>query len=664
MAWHAARRATGQATRLVQAGAQRGRAGRSHGGSARRGVGRLSLALALAWLHGCAPGLELDRPGQLDWTVEGHPSWVDYSFSPSGTHEQRADVLLRNGGGPDSVVWVTGASLKTELSALRLVYPAGKPAFPVALQGDTRLRLQVRFQPDPNQPQPGTAVLHVEHELADVAPLALNFRVPESPPRGALDTKDLRFVNPSAVNPPTRCARLRNVGGGELRVGAVTLETAHKHYAVVKAPPAGTLVPGGAAGAEAGLEICVRLTGAAPCGEDCTHYDARVIVRTDAQTTPELKVQLSAAWDTARLEVGCGAPADPQGGDVSLRLAVTGQAQACCTLHNAGPGGLVFNDVDVSAYDPSEAADAEAAWAWALRETPTGAPVALSRGLAAGKSLSLCVAPKGSSGLSAVGADVVLRYTQGGLTAELALPVVTPSCSQPALLVAPAAAPLWLQAAPGATVEGQVTLANQSCAPLALVKACVRSATAPGPDPCAGPASPDFTLVDAAGLQTLQPWALSALRVRYAPSQPGTSAHVLHVVWCPGTLDASGCDRPLRTRTVALHGVAPGGAPAQVSATLSQAPVAGSPVLLQAQATAGTWPVSDYGGWQWTLVARPAGSVAWLGSESQAANAPQAALHPDKAGTYRVQVRAQSVDPSDPGALTWSAPALVDVVVP
>ncbi len=319
-------------------------------------------------------------------------------------------------------------------------------------------------------------------------------------------------------------------------------------------------------------------------------------------------------------------------------------------------------------------------WPLAFNSPATLEPVAVATQAEVDATYALVASPQTGSVPAGKSAVFTIRFTvpTNGLEPPAAalviptgamtfvIPVVAASCQAPDLEFSPDM--LWLSAVSGQKAQGTVTLANQSCAPVDIVAMCINNGAGnpPGNNPCA---SPQY-------LSKYHGLAQDLTALTLPPSQPGGSdgllpivvefhppddnkinAHdLLHIVYCAtGSLAAGNCQVGYQTLNLTGNTAAGVDLPSVVLNVATLAPQVGQPVALAGVLTPGSWPLGD--AWQWSLVKRPPGSLAWLAATTTTVG--NLSVIPDVKGDYTVQASALTFNPIDPSQLAWSPAASV-----
>lgn len=640
--------------------------------AAMRIIGLLSVATMLGAI-GCGSEAALETFPQIEYTVEGQSGRKVWEFSPDTTGGQltmQAKVLVLNSG--EGVLDLKDIKFDTTNPFLKLVYPKGKPAFPVSLDSNERIQLEVRFAPDPNIENNESAIMTIKHNDADKADIVVQFKIRLSGPKVDLQDKNYVFLNPSSANPPKACFKFGNKGSAPLIFKSAQMESATKVYDVIDIPNQGTTIAALGQGNNPKdnpkkLEVCVRLTP----GDKDGDYDAKLIIETNDPAEKQAKITLSAKWEEDNVfKVTCATS------DGSLKYDFTGVksgiVKKCCNIYNEGPSGLLVSKVEVAALESTKQDIADATFGYLLYRTnsQTGEQekVSLPRSISKGKSLDFCVEYIYPNDNKSTNAELVVNYSQANVAASLQLPVLAGNCDTPDLLAGPGNSPLWMQTKLGEKATKTLTLANQSCAPMQILQVCTTqvATTGGGGNPCddATLQSAHFGLTKEIGLSSVKPWTMLPVEVKFEPPNEKykTIEHFLNVVYCPGAWSGDKCSEEVATRTINLTGVVDADATKliklptlKLAAFNDQKPVVGQPFKIEAAATQGNdWPIGKYGAYLWVLADRPAGSTLWISNDFQSTDSPSLTINPDRKGKYTIIGQVQAVDEANQSNLVWS----------
>ncbi len=641
---------------------------------ASRRLQRLALVVGLAtlWtLPGCGTDNQLETFPQIDFTVEGQPNKDKWEFAADTTGGQltkQAKVLVTNSG--QNTLSLKEIKFDTQNPYLKLVYPKGKPSFPVSLEPNERLQLEVRFAPDPNIENNEPATLTIQHNDAEKPEIKVLFEIRLNGATVELKQKTQEFVNPSAANPPTACIGFTNKGNAPLIFKKAYMETATKFYTLTKTPDQGSTIAARGQGDNPKnnpkyLDVCVRLTP----GDKGADYSAKLVIETNDKSNPFAKVVFNARWEEDNVfKVTCATP------DGSLKYDFTttksGIEEKCCNIYNEGPSGMLISKVGVQALSSGNQDLADSLYGVKLKKKlPDGSfeTVSLPRSINPSKSLYFCVEYIYPNDNKTTSGELVINYSQANIPAVLPLPVVAGACDTPDLVVGPSNTPLWMQTKLGEKAVKELVVTNQSCAPMQILQVCTTQVAGQGSDsnPCGNATllSAHFGLDKEVGLTSVKPWGSLPIAVKFEPPNEKykTINHFLNVVYCPGAWSGDKCSETIVSRTVNLTGTVEADASklpklptVKVAAFNGQTPKVGQPFKLEATSTEGEWPIGQYGAHLWVLKSRPSGSNLWISDEFQSTDDPYLTITPDVKGSYVVVAQVQSVDDGNPSNLAWS----------
>lgn len=608
----------------------------------------------------CGSDATLDVPADLQWSIEGQHTdlWLFESDASGGQLTQDARVTLLNAGGStlriESVQWL-GGHPHMGLQALDVV-----SAWPHELAAGKSLNLRVRYVPVFGESAIGEATLRVR--WGDEA-LVLRFGVRPQGAKGCLDSSELTFINPTTA-PATRCLRLSNCGDVPFAVGAAFIAPVSASWKVTTAPVVGTVLPAPdlsppdpAPGAVAKhmAEYCVTLQGAQP-GD---LLDGSLLLDVDLPSRKRFKVPLKVSWlINNNFSLSC------DGATTGLRFDLEGAdpgAEAKCTLHNLGQAPFKVSAMQIEAYHSGDTADVQAGFEVRAENQATGSSLQAPFALAAGAERTFIVRSLRPAAVQARNPELVIRFVHGLVPDALRIPVSAGDCGRPTAVLSGSSHGLWLGGAAGVHVPAQLSLANQGCAPLRVVTACVVPSSAPlQADPCVAAVTdgPWRLLGDNPAAQ-VPAWGLMLLPVRFiAPAGGLAEADAqLRLVYCDGLWQQETCSGELATVAVALRGRRDGGAgPGTLALTASEGHV-GQPLHVTAKA-AGAAP-DDF---QWRVQQRPAGAGALISPQHEVDLAPWTTFVPDVAGTWVIAASAR-IWSSSPTAWSTAAPVTLSVQV-
>ncbi len=633
----------------------------------------LLAASALVQVQGCGSEQTLELFPQIDVTIDAQPSKTLHEFAADTTGGQltsEAVVRIRNSGRGDLVL--SEVAFVSQNKYIKDAWPAGKPTFPKSLKEGEILTIKVQFKPDPNDEDNGGAIMTIKHNDKKVPnDIVLSFKIKLQGPKIALDQTQMVFVNPSKAAPPTQCVTFGNAGNAPLVFKKAYLGTASPYYSVIETPNEGDSIPALGEGANPKanpmkLKVCVRLT---PEAKDAD-YASKLVIESNDTSNTQANVVLNVKWEEDnKYTVTCASA------DGKIKYDFTGinagVAERCCNIFNEGPSGFLVNQVEVNALTSAKQDLAEKLYAVNIYATnANGDPesVKLPRSISPNKSLKFCVEYTYPSDGATTNGETVIRFTQANQPDALQIPVVAGTCDTPDLVLGPGASPIWMDATVGTKTSREVVVANQSCAPLQIIQACV-SQVAGGASPCdAKTLSQHFFVDPEVGLTPVDAWGLLPIKVRFEPANNKFTnvQNYLQVVYCGGTWDGSACSEAPTTATVNLIGyIGSDRKLPELSLALAagSSPKVGQPFKIEAAATDGDWPVGLYGAYVWFISSRPAGSTLWLSTEFQATDTPWLALKPDVAGKYRIVGAVQAVNDNNPGEFSWSQQVAIEVDV-
>lgn len=583
--------------------------------------------------------------------------WLDPN--PQANNSQRKiKIELTNQG--DVPLRIDALTFQSETPQIVLDWydtPLTPADYPYELQPFTTLTLQAIWTTEPKLDGQAIATLTVVSNDPKQPKLVLTMATPCTDAKAVLSTPLLEVVNAAPFDGKVACLTLGNIGCKPLTVQAVSLQPADPRFSLVKAPEAGATIGvyGGGDNPTASpvaLPICVRFE---PKDESQAAASVQLVVSAQGGSAQSVQAKVNATWTPpSHHSLACG------GKQAFVFPGGQPGAKATCKLQNHGPAPLKIAALElqpVAGTVPLE--QIEAAFAVAIVQ---GGEQSAPWTVAAGAVAELQVTWKAKATPPA--AQVRLRLERQSDVDELTLPVLAGLCNQPALLVAPA--PPAFSTPIGSNVTGDVVLANQSCAPLVIVDGCVTAYQVSQEQACdTGIGSDAFSLVGGAATQTIPPWGLATLQVRYAPKVAGSKPDYgqLHQYWCRGTWNGGSCTGPIEKTSIQLEGTSKPGLVAASATLKAQGPaVLGKSVWLKASIQPGNQPIADQGSFRWWVAARPTGSSAWYYAPVSDGAARQ--FVPDLAGSYTIAIQALSGTPGQLTTQVQSKPALVTLTVP
>lgn len=583
--------------------------------------------------------------------------WLDPN--PQANNKQRKiKIELLNQG--DMPLRIDALTFQSETPQIVLDWydtPLTAADYPYELQPFTTLTLEAIWTTEPKLDGQAIATLTVVSNDPKQPNLVLTMATPCTDAKAVLSTQLLEVVNAAPYDGKVACLTLGNIGCKPLTVQAVSLQPADLRFSLVKAPEAGATIGvfGGGdnpTAAPVALPICVRFE---PKDDSKAAASVQLVVSAQGGSAQSVQAKVVAAWTPpSHHSLACGGKQA-----FTFPGGVVG-AKATCKLQNHGPAPLKIAALGlqpVAGSVPLE--EIQAAFAAAIVQ---GGEQTAPWTVAPGAVADLVVHWKAKA--SPPAAQVRLRLERQSDAEELTLPVLAGLCNQPALLFAPA--PPALSTPIGSNVTGDVVLVNQSCAPLDIVQGCVTAYQVSQEQACdTGIGSDAFSLVGGAATQTIPPWGMATLQVRYAPKVAGSKPDYgqLHQYWCRGTWNGGSCTGPIEKTSIQLEGTSKPGLIAAGAQLKANGPVVlGKSVWLKAAITPGSQPVADQGSFRWWVAARPAGSSAWYDAPVTDGAARQ--FVPDLAGSYTIAMQVLSGTPGQLTTQVQSKPALVTLTVP
>ena len=583
--------------------------------------------------------------------------WLDPNPQANNSKRKIKIELLNQGDVPLRIDALTFQSETPQIALDWYDTPLTPADYPYELQPFTTLTLEAIWTTEPKLDGQAIATLTVVSNDPKQPKLVLTMATPCTDAKAVLSTQVLEVVNAAPYDGKVACLSLGNIGCKPLTVQSVSLQPADARFSLVKAPEAGATIGiyGGGDNPSASpvaLPICVRFE---PKDASQAAASVKLVVATQGGSAQTVQANIVAAWTPpSHHSLACG------GKQAFVFPGGQPGAKATCKLQNHGPAPLKIAALELQPVAGTvPLADIEAAFAVAIVQ---GGEQSAPWTLAAGAVAELQVTWTAKSTPPA--AQVRLRLERQSDAEELTLPVLAGLCNQPALLVAPS--PPAFSTPVGSNVTGDVVLANQSCAPLVIVQGCVTAYQVSQEQACdTGIGSDAFALVGGAATQTIPPFGLATLQVRYAPTVAGSKPDYgqLHQYWCRGTWNGGSCTGPIEKTSIQLEGTSkPGLIAASATLKAEGAVVLGKSVWLKATIQPGSQPIADQGSFRWWVAARPAGSSAWYYAPVTDGAARE--FVPDLAGSYTIAIQALSGTPGQLTTQVQSKPALVTLIVP
>ena len=638
------------------------------------GAATLAWMMSAAVLTGCGSEASLEEKPQIEYTIAGQAKTSHKFFADTtgGQLTQQVKVLVRNSGrGP---LKIESIKFKTQNDFMKMRFPKGNPSFPLTLAENESILVHVNFTPSPDIEDNRAGRMEITHNDEDFTsnPIQLTFSVQLAGARISLHTTSYTFINPSKHNPPEACFKFGNTGNAPLKYEDAQMGTATPYYAITKTPNAGDTIPalgdaGNPKNTPKTLEVCVRLKPESPDKD----YGSSLVIKTSDKNNSAAKIVLNAKWEASN--VFKFTSDHPKGELIYDFTGVTaGTKTRCVNVYNEGPAGFLINTVEVVAYNDKEQNAAKQQYVPELYKTDLKGDkvkVGLPFSVNASKSLDICMTfTYPTDGTEPIKARTLVTYVQANVADKVEFPILSGKCDTPQAVFAPASRPLWLRAEVGKSGTGKFFLANQSCAPLTIIKACVTQTAGVGiKDPCAQAniQSVHFKVKTNTGLKTIDPWGILPIEIEFAPPNEKFKNvhHLLNVTYCAGPFKANACGGGGTVNAVLnLDGYIGKNDKTEgvLSPTLklavaeNQKATVGAPLKLEAIGKEGSYPIASSGGYLWMLSKRPKGSKLWLTSDFQVSNEPWMTIKPDAAGEYEITGAVQTFDTQTPSNLAWS----------
>lgn len=533
-------------------------------------------------------------------------------------------------------------------------------------------------------------VLDVEYrgnESGDTAPLTLTITSnSEQPVKGGTTTTKIcfgiattgaqceltpteySFINASKANPPSACFTLKNKGTAPCTFQGADMDPANAQYQIIKQPNASDVIPPkgdpGNPDGEKSLEICLRYT-----PDDTADNEDLTLSVSTSNKSGALKALITAkTQEEAKWTVDCSDPS----GKIGFVFADASKGETKkCKIINQGPPPLKVVDVKAESVSPNDRDKVDAVIKCQLVDI-NGAPQN-PYSINPGKSADLVCTYAPKDATKPPPANCNFTYSSAnGPSGKMSLPIQVGGCDQPAPEFGPSPE-LWLMAKAGETSNGTVTVANQSCAGMQLVTACIASASYKGTEPCQAP-SKNMALVTPFSPTAVPAFGAVNLDVQFAPDSKATvkqTQDLLHVSYCAGIWAGGQCSGTIVERALNLVGfvdfdgkiVAPTTACSLVSDPAKL--VKGQPVTIQQVVKGGpTFADNQQFYYRWHVSKRPAGAGSWLPEELQSTDKTNTVkILPDAAGDYEVTCQVQGINGENPNIYAWSSQAKVAFTV-
>ena len=528
--------------------------------------------------------------------------------------------------------------------------------YPLLLEPFQTLTLAAVWTTAPKLEGQAIATLTVSSNDPKHPTLQLTVATPCLDAKAVLTKPLVHIENAAPFQGKVACTALQNIGCKPLTVSEVVLQTDEGSWQIVQAPAPGTTIGvyGGGDNPSASpvsLPICVRYE---PLTE--SKQAAPVTMKLFAQGASAQSVTASfqpvwtppssytlACGGAQKLDLGAG----PPGG------------KASCKLQNHGPAPLLIAEFGLQPADGA-VTEAQLAQSYAAAIVQGGAqqaPYTLEKGGVVELQVHWV------ANLSPPSASLRVVLEQQGDVDEVWIPLQAGACDEAKLVYGPA--PPMFQASPGGSDEVVLTLANQSCATLSIVEGCLTSFNVSQQDACVtGGVSDEYEVVGGSLTQTLPPFGMTTLKVRFTPASSSGKPHYgqLHQYWCRGVVQGGTCSGKVEKLSIPLEGTTKTGL---VAPTATAKPVAGAKVgktvNLVGAIQKGNLPIAFTGAYRWLVTARPPSSSLWFDADLTSGAARDVAF--DQPGSYSVALRVLSGQPGDLTAQVSSAPASFSVVV-
>ena len=520
--------------------------------------------------------------------------------------------------------------------------------------------------------------LSIEHNDKD--PTKYNnmcFDVSAQGPVISVKQTSLVFINPKASGGLQQCVYFGNDGGAALVITKVAeFQPNSPEYKIVSQPNVGDQISAlGSADNQPSnpktLPICIVMSSDGNPDND----QVQLVIHTNDLITPDATVKVFSKFEaTSSYTVTC------QGSDptvIEYNFQGAGQGvERTCNVHNDGPSPWAWNNVpQIVAIAPSTQDDVDLVYKLKLmRNGKERAQSSYGAGsVAVGQSIDYTIVyTPPTNGQPPPSAKLVVSYSQTPLPpAKLEIPILSASCDLPTLVFAPAQ--LWFYATMNNKAQAHIAFANQSCAPLDILKACINTNNPSGADPCASVQfqSKYYSLLTPVGASQITPSTvgggngLLGLDVQFMPTD---DLHIndlalLNIVYCiTGSVAANDCKAGYQTINLTGNTTAGVTLPSAALSVETATPASGKPCVISGVLTPGSFP--DAHSWEWQLIERPPGSKSWIGDENQSTPDPSMSFVPDAKGKYTIQGMALTTDPSDPAQLAWTVPATVSFTIP
>ncbi len=484
----------------------------------------------------------------------------------------------------------------------------------------------------------------------------------------AVFPSEYKFANATKANPPTQCFGVKNCGTAPLVFKGADFETSNAQYQIVEQPNADdTIAPKGDPTNTDGqkeLKVCIRYSpDDTPDNEDVT-----LVVTTNASADGgKVKALISHTTEAeAKWKVDCS---DPNGKIGFFFPEAEKPGKKTCKVINDGPPPLKVQNVaaaPVKSNDEEAVKSALKCQLFDIEGKPQN-PYAVQPGKSA--DLICEYTPQGAGKPPA--AVATFSYSSaGGNSGTMTIPILVGGCDAPSPEFGPTE--LWQMAKPGESSTGSIAVANQSCAGMQLVTACIAPASYKGNEPCQAP-SKNHSLEPAFAPVSVSAYGVAVLKVKFAPDAKATTKQIsdlLHVSYCNGIWASDKCTGTIEKRAINLTGAVAFDdkvTPPAVTCGLGgdgTSVTKGNLATITAGVKGGPTFDNQTFYYRFVLSGRPGGATAWI-SEAQQSTDQQSwtKILPDQPGSYEVLCQVQGVKTDDATTYAWSAQVPVQFTV-
>jgi len=545
----------------------------------------------------------------------------------------------------------------------------GSKKYPLELAASKSQCWTFTFTPDPASLVTTESVLTVTTNDEDPARATVKIHVgiksSEAAPRPEPQSMTF-FDTPLSCSPQD--GKIFNDGGQTVTFDGCFIDPVSPYFTILSQPAKGTELPGkGTPGNPSGnTSLAVKVRYCPP--QDGSLADPTTMVCGFQPNNVKVSVPLSAKKSTLTpWKLSCDNASGGSATYLDFSNVTGGATEKCCTLANlgssdAGTAFITQNGFKILGYSENEQVAADAAYAASLKDPKTDLPTADPHGnysVAAQKTVKACVTytPQATGPVSA---KAQLRVKANEQTTTVNIALLGGTC-MPVLGWAPKNGENFA-ANVGGKETRSIVIANQGCAELVLIDACVTKINGGTLTSCQeANLSKHFSLAGGFATTKIPQFGLAPIAVDFSPPDDKLSKvnHSLNLTYCPGTWDGSTCSTGQNAvMSLAVNGRILSKGETQVAPTLNltlmspSTPVkAGEWVrILANEGTPGTFPIHNYviAIWQ-----RPPAAAAWVLGEDQ--SDPLAQFTPDAPGEWKVMVTGQSYDEQgDAAASLWS----------